>query len=70
MVNKTKNSENENLKYLYYCGKSMNSACTNVYRGLTKGGKELGNSLGCNSRKIITKKYGKEFSNTYLGENN
>lgn len=40
---------------------------TNVYRGITKGGKKIGNTVGDNTRKISEKKFGEDYTNAILG---
>jgi hypothetical protein len=68
MNEKIDQGNNETLKKIKKVGNATLDATTEAFSGLTTGAKEIGKTLGDNTRNIVEKKYGDDITNTFVGK--
>jgi len=68
MNDKIDQGNNETLKKIKKVGNATLDATTEAFSGLTTGAKEIGKTIGDNTRTIVEKKYGDDITNTFVGK--
>jgi len=68
MNEKIDQGDNETLKKIKKVGTATLDATSEAFSGLSTGAKEIGKTLGDNTRNIVEKKYGDDITNTFVGK--
>jgi len=68
MNEKIDQGNNETLKKIKKVGNATIDATSEAFSGLTTGAKEIGKTIGDNTRTIVEKKYGDDITNTFVGK--
>lgn len=63
---KIESSENQSIKYAKSIACTSSNAVCNVLKGLYDSSNKVMTELGCQSRKIIKKKFGDDYVKTFL----